>query len=197
MLDTSGDVGDFGRPSEGLGPQSHPSCLVKARRDPDRRVGAIVVDGPAERGAYVRDLVVDEAVCLDLLRAAEQLEECFGLIGKERRMQIARGLAVRALGEPLLGELPNSLQHGVAELRTGALDLHERLADERIEQIEHLELVQIAIEIAPTHRSRSDEREPAGEYRCSLQHALFDLGQQVIGPLHRVTQRLVPFERTP
>src|SRR3989442_15865513 len=109
---------------------------MDARRDADRRIGAAVVDGPAERRSRIRYFIVHEPVCEDLLRAAESFERGLGLIREEYGMSIAHGFAFCALGEALLRELPDRLQHAVTELPRSSVNVDQRLTDEGIEHIE-------------------------------------------------------------
>src|SRR2546428_392459 len=165
MPDLSRYSGDLGGPPERLGPQPEPRGLVNTRSNANRWIGAFVVDGPAKPRARVCDLVVHETVSEGLLWTPKQLERSFSLIREEQCVPIAHGLAFAAFGQALLRELPDRLQHAVAELSRGAVNGDKGFADQRVEHIEHLDLIEFAVHVVPAHGRGGPHRQATRAHR--------------------------------
>ena len=73
------------------------------------------------------------------------------------------------------------------------LDGDQRLAHQRVQQVQH----RVLVLSAPAHRDRSGGVEPVGEHRTAAQHVPLVGVEQVERPLHRLTQRLMPFQPAP
>ena len=100
------------------------------------------------------------------------------------------GLAAR--DELFLGELADRLQHRKPGPPRRPVGDQQRLAHQGVEHIQCGQVVAAATDCA-----RSGEVEPSGEYRTPCQQRLFGVVEQVMGPLHRMTQCLVALQPTP
>ena len=89
-------------------------------------------------------------------------------------------------GELFLGELADRLQHRKPGPPRRPVGDQQRLADQRVEQIQGGEVI-----IGTHDGAGAFEVESAGEHRTSLQQHLFRVIEQVVGPRHGVAQRLV------
>ena len=69
----------------------------------------------------------------------------------------------------------------------GVVGDDERLADQRVEPLEHVDVVGVV-----DHRAMLGQVEPAGEHRGVAQQLALVVGQQIVGPAHCVLQRLLP-----
>ena len=94
--------------------------------------------------------------------------------------------------ELLLGELADGLQHRKPGPPRRPVGNQQRLAHQRVEQIQDGQVVAAATDCA-----RSGEVEPSGEHRTACQQRLFGVVEQVVGPGHRVTQRVVALQPAP
>jgi hypothetical protein len=102
----------------------------------------------------------------------------------------ARRLEIVGLGQPELGELTDGLEQCVAGAHGGVVRDHERLADQGVEVAEHFDLVGRA-----GHRVQAREIEPSREDGRQAEQVLLIVGQEVVRPLHGVTEGEVSFRR--
>ena len=93
-----------------------------------------------------------------------------------------------------LGELADRLQHRKPGPPRRPVGDEQRLAHQRIQQIQNGVVVG-AIESGD--RAGTLEVESTGEHRTPLQQRLLGVVEQVVGPRHRVAQRLVAFQPAP
>jgi hypothetical protein len=76
----------------------------------------------------------------------------------------------------------------------GAIGQEQRLAHQGIKQIENGIVVGV---VKSCYRAGTFEVEAAGEHRTSVQHHLLRVVEQVVGPGHRMTKRLVVCQAAP
>ena len=88
------------------------------------------------------------------------------------------------LGQTVLGELADGLEQGVAGAGGGVVRDDERLADERVEVPEHVDVVGVVDD-----RTEAGQVEAPGEDGGDAEERALVVGQQVVGPLDRVPQR--------
>ena len=92
------------------------------------------------------------------------------------------------LRQPVLGELADGLEEAVAGAGGGVVGDHERLPDQRVEMPEHVHVV------GPVdHRADARQVEAAGEHRRQAEQLPLVVGQEVVGPLHRMAERELSF----
>ena len=191
MVGGARGVEEFLRPARGL----EALCARDDGRGGDRNRGrgveVAIVGGSADRGAEVGELAIEPLVHVMLALAVGPPREH---LGRARRvvagMQRPRAADVRGLGELFLGELADRLQQRVAGMTRQTVGVDERLAYERLEHVQHAVLV----EPVTGDRDGGVEVEPTREDRASVQQVAFPVVEQVVGPLHRVAQRLVALE---
>ena len=97
--------------------------------------------------------------------------------------------------KPVVGELADGLEEAVPGARGGVVGDHERLADQRVEMSEHVDVVG-----AVDHRADAREVEAAREHRRQAEQLALVVVQQVVRPRHRVAERelsLRPRRRAP
>ena len=92
--------------------------------------------------------------------------------------------------KPVLGELADGLEEAVAGAGGGVVGDHERLADQRVEMPEHVDLVGVV-----AHRVEARQVEAAGEDRREAEQVPLVVGQEVVRPLHRMAQRELSLRR--
>ena len=150
------------------------------------------VGGGAERGAEVRELEADPGERLELARPDHNGDhlgrDTRVVLGVSRRGPSAMS-SVAASCSSANWRIVSSIEYRVRP--DDAIGNHERLADERFEQVEHRVLV-----VAPgtADRRRGGKVEPAREHRTPAQQRALVVVEQVVRPLHRVAQRLVTFQ---
>ena len=94
------------------------------------------------------------------------------------------------LGRPVL---PDGLEEAVAHVDAFAVDHHQGLVDQVGEEVEDLELYRRSgTLLLPHHRLRRLEVEAARKDSQAAQGDLLGGGEQVVAPVHRRRQRLVP-----
>jgi hypothetical protein len=103
-----------------------------------------------------------------------------------RGVSITRPLEGTRVRQPILGELPDGLEQAVPGARGGVVGDDERLADQRVEVPQHVHLVG-----ALDHGKDARQVEAAGEDRRGAQQLALVVGQQVVRPVHGVTERLL------
>ena len=103
-------------------------------------------------------------------------------------MRISRLGGFPTSDEVLLGELANRLQHGVSGPPRGPLGDQQRLAHQGVEQIQRRVLVEV---IGSGYRTSAFKVETAREHRTPCQQFHFGVVEQVVGPRHRMAQRMV------
>jgi hypothetical protein len=91
-----------------------------------------------------------------------------------------------ALNQLILGELADRLQHRKPNPPRGPVGDQQRLAHQRVEQIEGGEII-----IGTHYGTGALEIESPGEHRTPIEQWLFRLVEQVVGPRHCVAQCLV------
>ena len=101
---------------------------------------------------------------------------------------VARG------GEHLLGELRNGFQHREPGPTRRPVGNQKRLADQGIQQIEHRVVVGY---IESGNRASAFKVESAREHRTLFQQRLLGVVEVVVGPRHRVAQRVVALQPPP
>ena len=92
------------------------------------------------------------------------------------------------LGQAVFPELADGLEEAVSGARAAVVGAHERLADQRVEQTEHIDLVR-----AVDDGTGARQVEAAREYRRQAEQFAFVLAEKVIGPLHGVAERELSF----
>ncbi len=93
-----------------------------------------------------------------------------------------------------LGELADRLQHRKSGPPRGSVGDQQRLAHQRIQQIQHGVVVGV---VESGHRAGALEIEPTREHRTPLQQRLLRVVEVVVGPCHGVAQGLVAFRPAP
>ena len=92
------------------------------------------------------------------------------------------------LRQPVLGELADGLEEAVAGAGRGVVGDEERLSDQRVEMPEHVHVV------GPVdHGADARQVEAAGEDRREAEQLPLVVGQEVVGPLHRMAERELSF----
>ena len=109
-----------------------------------------------------------------------------GLASEVRRVPVAHPLERARLRQSILGELADRLEQAVPRARRRVVGDDERLADQRVEVFEDVDLV-----VAVDDREDARQVEAAGEHRRGAQQVTLVVGQQVVGPGDRVAQRLL------
>ena len=143
---------------------------------------------PPEPGTQVAELEPPPSRPRRATRARSSAPTRVGRLAREvRRVPVARSLEVAGLGEPVLGELADRLEQAVPGAGGGVVGDHERLADERVEVPQHVDLVGVV-----DHRADARQVEAAGEHRRDAQQRSLVVGQQVVRPLDRVAERELP-----
>ena len=89
------------------------------------------------------------------------------------------------LGQPVLGELADRLEQAVPGAGGGVVGDDERLAHERVEVAEHVDVVG-AVDAPRTRLARS---KPPANTDVARSSVALVVGQQVVRPLDRVAQR--------
>ncbi len=116
-----------------------------------------------------------------------------GLLG-HRKVVLAvadrRGLGFAALVELLARVITNGFEHAVASPVVALFQHHQRLLDQRADEVEHVvagQRVRATDLLGGRHVEAADEdAEPAEE-------GLLRLGQQLVRPVDKRTKRLLPF----
>ena len=90
--------------------------------------------------------------------------------------------------QPILGELPDRLEEAVAGAAGAVVGDEQRLPDQGVEMPEHLHVVD-----AIDHGADPREVEAADEDRRQDEQLPLVVGQEVVGPLHGMAQRELPF----
>ncbi len=106
-----------------------------------------------------------------------------GLAREVCRVQVTPSLTLAGFGEAILAELADRLEQAVPRAGGGVVGDDERLADERVEVPQHVDLVGVVDD-----RAHAREVEAAGEHRRDAQQRSLVVGQQVVRPLDRVAQ---------
>ncbi len=168
--------------------------MVSTSTPSERRIGGdgggdiqiAVVGGPAKRGAQIGQLDSEPVVGLTLAGAVPQGQDVGFASGEVARVG-GPNLGCFAAGDELfLGELADRLQHRKPGPPRRPVGDQQRLAHQGIEQIQGGEV------IIGTHDGAGTlQVESPGEHRTPLQQRLFRVVEQVVGPRHRVAQRLV------
>ena len=156
-------------------------------------VEVAVVGGPPERGAQVGQFGGEPVVSLPLPGAVPQGHD----------VGFAPGEVAGMGGADLVGR---HRWRRVAPRRTGGSSPASRTGSAPMTGRRPAATCAPARRADPGRRSRrhrirqprsAGEVEAAGEHRTPLQHSLLGVVEQVIGPLHRVAQRLVAFQAAP
>lgn len=146
------------------------------------------VGGPPESGAEIGEFGIEPIEGRPLVRAVPDLPVSDGLVGVVRGMTVADLADGPGGGELFLGILADGFQNAIASVAALLADRDQGFADQRVQHVQHLVLVEIVAEVG----GRS-EIEPAGEYHTTLQQCPFVAVEQVIGPAQGVAQRLMAF----
>ena len=111
-----------------------------------------------------------------------------GLPCEVRGVPVASPLERARLRQPVLGELADGLEEAVAGAGGGVVGDEERLSDQRVEMPEHVHVV------GPVdHGADARQVEAAGEDRRQAKQLPLVVGQEVVGPLHRMAERELSF----
>ena len=159
-------------------------------------VEVALVGGPAERGAQVGELGGEPVVGLALAGAVPQGHDVGFTTGEVPGMGGPNLFRFRRTGgdELFFGELADRLQHrkpGPPRIPVGD---QQRLTHQGVQQIQHGVVVG-AIESA--YCTGTLQIEPTREHRTPLQQRLLLVIEVVVGPCHRVAQRVVAFQPAP
>ena len=157
-------------------------------------VEVAVVGGPPERGAQVGQFGGEPVVRLALSGAVPQRQDVGftpGEIASMRGPDLG-GLAAR--DELLLGELADRLQHRKPGPPRRPVGDEQRLAHQRVEKIQNGVVIDV---IESGHRAGALEVKSPGEHRTPFQQRLFRVVEEVVGPRHRVAQRVVACQAAP
>ena len=153
-----------------------------------------LVGGPAEGGAQIGQFGGEPVVRPPLPWAVPQRKDVCFASGKVAGMRRPNLFRRPGGGELFLGELADRLQHREPGPPGGPVGDQQRLAHQRVQQIEDGVVVDV---IESGHRAGAFEVESAGEHRTPLQQLLLRVIEVVVGPRHRVAQRLVACQATP
>ena len=99
------------------------------------------------------------------------------------RVRVTYFFALAVLGQPVLGELTDRLEQRVARACGGVLGDDERLAHERVEVAQHVDVVCV---LDDGHET--GQVEAAGEDGQHAEQGAFVVGEQVVGPPDRVPE---------
>ena len=103
-------------------------------------------------------------------------------------MPITGLLEQARLRQPVFPELADGLEEAVPGARAAVVGDHERLPDQRIEQTEHVDIVG-----AVDHGTGAHQVEAAREHRRQAEQFALVFGEEVIGPLHGMAERVLSF----
>lgn len=160
----------------------------------DRCCGGQVglIGRPTEPGAQVLELDLHPPSRRVVTGTVPHLVVGGGLGRAVAGVTIAEFTETAGGGVLVFGELADCFQQPVPGPATDPGGGDQRFADQRIDKVEHLLLVEPV-----THRRHRHHIEPAREHRTRCQHRLLISGKQVIGPLQRLSQGLMPFQPAP
>jgi hypothetical protein len=103
-------------------------------------------------------------------------------------MPVTNLIAVAGFRQPVGAELANRFEEAVSRARRGVVGDHERLADQRVDVSEHVDVVG-----SVDHGADARQLEAAREHRRPAEHVALFVGQEVVRPLHCVAERRLPF----
>jgi hypothetical protein len=127
---------------------------------------------------------------LRLAQAAPESEVAVRLCGMEKAMNAAQFMFLGAAGQLFGAQGADRLQHPIADAVAMPRNRDQRFARQRIDDVAYVECIEIA---AGADRFRRLERETTGKRRRAQQRLPVPVGEQIIGPLHRMEQRPVAF----
>ena len=130
------------------------------RRDVGRDLEVAARRAPLVSGPQVAQLGLDPVDRVAPAGTVPVLPSRGRLAREVRGVPIARALARARLRQPVVGELADGLEEAVPRARGGVVGDHERLADQRVEMAEHVDIVG-----AVDHRADAREVEAAREHR--------------------------------
>ena len=150
-----------------------------------------MIGGPSKRGAKIGQFDGEPVVGLTLAGAVPQRHDVGFALREVAGMRGTDPVCLAARDELLLGELADRLQHREPGSSRGPVGDEQRLAHQGVEQIEDGVVIDI---IGSRYRASTLEIESTGEHRTPIQQRLLRIVEQVVGPRHRVAQRLVTFQ---
>ncbi len=162
-----------------------------AELDGEDRVG-LSFEREAGRGAQVVELRLQAPRPLGLIGT---LQVAVARLGHAEEVVAVPHRDLRGVVPPieiLARELADRLELPVARAEIALVDHHQRLLDERRQQIEHVDRVE---RLAAAYRLRRVEIEAADEDGQSLQQPLLGLLQHVVRPRDERAQRLLALEQ--
>ncbi len=147
------------RPSDRLEQLDRRAHVRRVRSDVGRGFELTPGPAPPERGTEVGQLRAQPVDGLPPRRAVPPIPPPHGLVGEERRVAVAHLVERSRRPELALGELSNRLEQRVARPTRRVVDVHERLAHERVDKVEHDQLV-----------SRAEHGGDRGDVETALEH---------------------------
>jgi hypothetical protein len=154
-------------------------------RDPRRVAAPTVCTRPLRGGPEILVLTRDVEHRLHREPAVERLAD--GIVAVMLEMAVPYRVGVPGLLEPGSGEQSDRFEESMARrTRTVALDVDERLCDERVDPVDDFGLAE------PGDPDHPGSVKAAVEHREHLQQRLLGRGEQVVGPLHRGLERRLP-----
>ncbi len=106
---------------------------------------------------------------------------------------ITNGFQRGELGQFVLRELTNRLEEPVSHLPGGMTRGHERLAYQRVQPIQHVELTPRPSVVDTKDTRDGIDAETAREHRRMAQHVAFPVVQQLVRPTDRLPQAALTF----
>ena len=161
---------------------------MKRRAEAEREPG-VGREGVLDRRRQVGSLGVEELEELELATGLQVGACLFGQGEEAVAMAGAQRLLLAGLGEPLEPILAHGFEQAVAGPGVALLGEHQRLVDQRAEQLEHL----LALDpVAGADLLGSLERKAAGEDREAAKQGPLGIREQLMAPVDRGAQGLKP-----
>jgi hypothetical protein len=129
---------------------------------------------PVKGGAEVAELGLDPVDRVAPPRSVPSLPARRGLTAEVRRVPIAHPRQAAGLGQPVLAELPNRLVQPIARALAAVLGDDQRLADQRVEPGEDVDVVEA------DDRRDARQVEPSREHRGVAHQRLLFCIEQVV-----------------
>ena len=192
MMFGTGQAQGVGRPFPGLGHQAVQGVGPGAADQAEGKVDLVAIDRPADGQAHVVELSLVRPHPVRLVGATETrrspLDERCEVLGVPPPHVVGAAVVVQVPGT----EGSHRLQQAVAAPAAGLDELHHRLVDERGDEVEDVELVDVAL---ASHRGGRSQIEPADEDGEAIEEHLLVPGEQVVRPVECRLQAGVSSDR--
>jgi hypothetical protein len=197
VVDVVGRVDEFLRPGDRFVVLDEVAEKSRVACDRGRRVEVTLVRGPPKGGAKVGQLDTEPFVRFTRTRAVPQRHD----VGFSTSEVVGMGgpnlFCSTGSDEFIFGELANRLQHRKPGSPRAPIGDEQRLADQRVEQIEYGVAIDVIDVIGTRYRAGTSEIESARKHRTPIQQCLLCVIKKRVRPCHRMAQRLVTFQSPP